>query len=237
MPRRLLGRTTVLPVARASATAALTPPRHGSPWPKPITAASTLSSRSIDASACALEAANAAGISCTPLAAGQRVARAQHVADEQRLVALEVQRDAAVGVAGRVHHARAAGHVEAVAGAERLHLGDAHAARPAGAARAPPSAARPRGSAGTGRTEPSRLPPVCVRASCSSAAWTSTGTPCSLRSRSAKPTWSECAWVSTSARMSPQSWPELAAGSPRACRRTRGCRRRPPSAPVASSTR
>ena len=40
MPRRLPGRDYVLPVARASATAAPTPPRHGSPWPKPITAAS-----------------------------------------------------------------------------------------------------------------------------------------------------------------------------------------------------
>jgi hypothetical protein len=41
-------------------------------------------------------------------------------------VALEVQRDAPVGVAGRVQHARAAGHVEPLVAAERPHLGDAH---------------------------------------------------------------------------------------------------------------
>ena len=148
------------------------------------------------------------------LAAGQRVARAQHVADQQRRVALEVQRDAPLGVTGRVQHARTAGHVEAFIVAERRDLADAHAARLARRGRARPSAATRRGSAGTGRIEPSRLPPACVSASCSSAACTSTGTPCSVRSRSAKPTWSGCAWVSTSARMSPQTRPDLAQAGP-----------------------
>ena len=126
------GRSQVLPIARASASAAPTPPRHGSPWPNPITAASTLL-EPIDRRERLALGRERRRHHLHALAPGERVARAQHVADQQRLMALEVQCDAAVGVARRVDHERAAGDVEPVAATERRQRLDGRLLRRPGA--------------------------------------------------------------------------------------------------------
>ena len=95
---------------------------HGSPWPNSTTPASIGSIRSSEASAWALETVKAAGMTCGPAPARQRVVGAHHVAHEQRAALGQVEGHAAVRVPRRVHHPRAPGHVEHVAVAERAHL-------------------------------------------------------------------------------------------------------------------
>ena len=57
---------------------------------------------------------------------------------------------------------------------------------------------------------PSFLPGLAPLATAASAWWTQIVAPAWVRTRSANPVWSACAWVSTTASMSPAAFPRAA---------------------------